>query len=262
MKNILITGSGSGIGYKAAIELASRGYFVYATTHFKYEADKLNKLNKKWCLPLFSFKLDIVDKKDRNKVRNLDIDILINNAAIGDSGSIAEIDVSILRSTFETNVFSSIELTQIVLKDMIKKRKGRIIFISSLAGRNSIPFLSPYCATKFALECIGPSLNKELKKLKGVNIPVILIEPGCYATGFNQRNISKQFYRFNDESYFKNHIKKLKFKQYTYFKLREVHNLESVIQKYIEAVEDENPKERYVSPMIQAGYIMFKNIFR
>ena len=64
MKNILITGCGSGLGRKAAIALANRGHFVYATTHTQEQADHLNKLNKKWCLPMYAFKLDIRNPED------------------------------------------------------------------------------------------------------------------------------------------------------------------------------------------------------
>ena len=77
MKNILITGCGSGLGRKAAIALANREHFVYATTHTQEQADHLNKLNKKWCLPMHAFKLDIRNLDDRHKVRKLNLDILI-----------------------------------------------------------------------------------------------------------------------------------------------------------------------------------------
>jgi len=261
MKNILITGCGSGLGREAAIKLACRGHYIYATTHTEEQAYKLNTLNQKYNLPLESFKLDLLCKEDRMKVMTIKIDILINNAAIGESGSAAEIEVNKYRNTFETNVFSPIELTQLVLKQMIPRKEGRIIFISSLAGRSPIPFLSPYCATKFALEAIGPSLNKELKEIKDVNIPVILIEPGSYATGFNEKNVGKQFNWMKSGSYFKSNIKFLEKKQYEYFKLTESTNINSIVDKYIEAVEDKHPKERYIAPAGQGAFIKIKNIF-
>ncbi|WP_297418160.1 SDR family NAD(P)-dependent oxidoreductase [Clostridium sp.] len=260
MKKILITGCSSGLGREAAITLANRGHYVYATTHTKEQADKLNVLNKKYNLPFESFKLDILCKDDRLKVTDIHIDVLINNAAIGDSGSVAEIDVNSYRNTFETNVFAPIELTQLVLQQMIKRKEGRIIFLSSLAGRSPIPFLSPYCATKFALEAIGPSLNEELKELKNINIPVILIEPGSYATGFNQKNISKQFNWMRIDSYFKQNLKLLEKKQYAFFKLTESTNFNSIIDKYIDAVEDKYPKIRYIAPSGQGAFTKIKNI--
>lgn len=260
MKNILITGCGSGLGESAAFALAARGHFVYAATHTQEQAERLNNLNEKWKLPLKSFKLDLLSKADREKVLNLHIDVLINNAAIGNSGSVCEIDVDKYRETFESNVFCPIELTQLVLKQMIERGNGRIIFLSSLAGRAPIPFLSPYCATKFALEAVAPSLNSELKYLKDVDIPVILIEPGSYATGFNEKNISKQFKTMNVDSYFKNSLNKLKFKQYSYFKLTESWNFDSIIHKYIRAVEDTDPKLRYTAPSLQGCFIKLKNL--
>ncbi|WP_160674079.1 SDR family NAD(P)-dependent oxidoreductase [Clostridium sp. C8-1-8] len=261
MKKILITGCGSGLGREAAFALANRGHYVYATTHTTEQANRINTLNKKYNLPLEAFKLDVLHSDDRLMVADLEIDVLINNSAIGNSGSVAEIDINAYRDTFETNVFCPIELTQIVLKQMIARKKGRIIFVSSLAGLTPIPFLSPYCATKFALEAIAPSLNEELKELKNVHIPVILIEPGSYATGFNQKNIAKQFNWMKINSYFKANLRSLERKQYVYFKLTESSNFDSIINKYIKAVEDKHPRERYISPSSQGAFIKVKNIF-
>ncbi|MGL4773643.1 MAG: SDR family NAD(P)-dependent oxidoreductase [Clostridium sp.] len=261
MKKILITGAGTGLGKAASIELAKRGHFVYATTHTIAQADKLNKLSLKENLPLKSFKLDLLNEMDRELASMLDLDVLINNAAIGDSGSVSETNVDRYRATFETNVFSPLELTQQVLKNMIAKGSGRIIYISSLAGRISIPFLSPYCSTKFAIEAIASSLREEMKELPKGKINVVIIEPGAYATGFNFKNISKQFTWMDERSYFYGKIEKLKRKQYRYFNLVEKKNLDSIVREYVKAVEDKNPKERYVAPCIQGSFIQGKRIF-
>ena len=195
MSKILITGAGSGLGKASSIALAKKGHKVYATTHKKSQAENLKEiaLKKNINKNLESFKLDITLKEDRDIVKNLDIDALINNAAIGDSGSASEVSIDKYRNVFETNVFSALELTQIVFNNMIKKKEGRIIFLSSLSGRVTIPFLSPYTSSKFALEAIVSSLKEEIKELSDCNINIILIEPGAYKTGFNQRNIAKQF---------------------------------------------------------------------
>jgi len=66
----------------------------------------------------------------------------------------------------------------------MKKKQGRIIFLSSLAGRISMPFLAPYCASKFAIEAFATSLRKELKKLDGIHIQVGIIEPRCFCYWF------------------------------------------------------------------------------
>lgn len=260
MKRILITGSGRGLGRASAIALSKRGHLVYATTYTKEQAESLNKFAKNKKLSLKAFKLDILSPKDRALVNDLKIDVLINNAAIGDSGSVCEIDVDRYRKTFEINVFSNIELTQMVLKNMIDRGSGRVIFISSLLGRITLPFLSPYTSTKFAIEAIATSLKKELKQLNNAKIDVAIIEPGAYHTGFNQENVSKQFKWMKYKSYFKDKIRLLKFKQYGYFKLIELKSLNSIVKQYINAVEDKHLKDRYVAPFYQGTYFQLKRI--
>lgn len=260
MKKILITGSGSGIGRLSAIALSKRGHFVYATTHTLEQSIELNLIARKYNLPLISFKLDLLCEFDRSKVDKLSIDVLINNAALGDSGSASEIDIYRYRATFDTNVFYTLELTQRVLRNMIKKGSGRIIFISSLAGRISIPFLSPYTSTKFAIEAIASSLIKEMKELDSANIDVTIIEPGAYATDFNQKNVNKQFVLIKDSSYFKDKLHYLKQKQLRYFKLTESKNLNSIVETYIKAVEDDKVKIRYTQPNIQGAIIQLQRI--
>lgn len=255
MSKILITGAGSGLGKAASIALCKRGHYVYATTHRQIQADELNDLALKNGLNLKSFKLDICLKQDRLLCENLDIDVLINNAAIGDSGSTCEAPINNYRNVFETNVFSTLELTQIALKNMIRNKNGRIIFISSLAGRVSIPFLSPYTSSKFALEAIATSLKSEVKSLSDCKIDVILIEPGAYATGFNQKNIHKQFLWMRERSYFKNNLNKIEKDQYDYFSLVESKSLSSIVNQYIKSVEDKHPKFRYSAPLLQSIFV-------
>ena len=84
-EKILITGAGTGLGKEAALSLARRGHMVYATTRIEKEAKELNDISKEENLDLIAFKLDILNQKDRNILNNLDFNILINNAAIGDS---------------------------------------------------------------------------------------------------------------------------------------------------------------------------------
>lgn len=260
MKKILITGAGSGLGKASSIKLAQNGYFVYATTHNSFDANKLNNLASKLNIPLKSFKLDINNKNDRLLINNLDIDILINNAAIGDSGFVGEVNIDRYKTVFETNVFSTLALTQIVLKNMIENNKGKIIFISSLLGRVPRVFLSPYASSKFAIECIAISLKEELNYLKNSKIQVSIIEPGAYHTGFNQKNISKQFSFTKNNSYFNHDLNFLKDMQFNYFKLVELKSLNSIVKKYVTAVKDTNMKTRYIAPKIQGYYIQLLRI--
>ena len=260
-KTIVITGAGSGLGKEAAINLAKRGHKVIATTQYDRQAKELNILAQDTNIDLQSFKLDINLEEDRNKLYDLNFDVLINNAAIGDSGSIAEIKVDRIENVFETNVFSNIKITQIALKKLIENKQGRIIFLSSLAGRVSMPFLGPYCSSKFAIEGFASSLRKEMKKLDGTNIQIGIIEPGAYATGFNKENNEKKYEWMYNESYFKYKCSDIKEKETRLWNFIEKKTFDSIIKQYIRAVEDNKVKFRYTAPKSQVLFIQLQRIF-
>lgn len=261
-KSVFITGAGSGLGKLAAIALARRGHKVYATTHYQNQVDDLNNISTKEGLNLESFKLDILIDNDRNIIKNYDIDVLICNAAIGDSGSVADIYVDRIEQVFNTNVFCNLRVIQLALENMIKiKKKGRIVFLSSLAGRISFPFLSPYCASKFALESFASSLNKEMKNLKDAKIDIVILEPGAYATGFNKENNEKKYEWMYEHSYFSNLADKLRKKEEIKWNLIEVKPFNSIIKKYIKAVESNKPKLRYSATWWQALGVQLARIF-
>ncbi len=261
-KKILITGAGTGIGKDAALELGRRGHTVYATCHYHEETKALSKTAEAEDLNLIPFKLDILEEKDRSLVHQYDLDVLINNAAIGLSGSAAEISVKRYREVYETNIFATVAITQEVLKGMIKRKKGRVIFITSLAGRISMPFFSPYSSSKHALEAIAASLTVELKKLKsqGVNIDVTIIEPGAYATGFNQRMIESKFGWMTQKSYFNFMLSKLRDTELKQFNKMELKTNDTVVRKYVKACELRQVKQRYVAPQIQGIAVQLMRI--
>src|SRR5699024_5100227 len=126
----------------------------------------------------------------------------INNAAIGIGGSISEIKMNKVRENFEVNVFSSFEVVQIVLKQMIERKTGKIIIMGSLAALIPINFLGVYCATKASIQKLTLTLQNEIKMINK-NIKVVLIEPGLYKTGFNQVMLENKYDWMNIDSYFK-----------------------------------------------------------
>lgn len=260
LKKVLITGAGSGLGKMAAIALARRGHTVYATVQYENQVDGLLKIAKNENLDLNSFKLDILLNEDRQKLFDIDFDTLICNAAIGDSGSVSEIKIDRFKNVFETNVFSNIELTQLAIKKFIQNQKGRIIFISSLAGKIPFPFLSPYCSSKFAIESFATCLRWELKLLDYAKIDVSILEPGAYATGFNKENYEKKYTWMQDNSYFKHRLDKLKQKEEKMWNFMESRNFSPIIKQYIKAVEDKKLKHRYNAPKLQAVFIQFLRI--
>ena len=175
-------------------------------------------------------------------------------------GSVAEVNVDKFRKVFETNVFSNIEITQIALKKFIEQRYGKVIFISSLFGKISYPFLAPYCSSKFAIEGFATALRKEMKNLDNTNIQVSIIEPGAYATGFNQKNIEKKFEWMKNNSYFKYNLKEIQEKEEKFFSFLERKNFNSIINKYIKAVESKKLKLRYTAPKSQSFFVQLLRI--
>lgn len=260
-QKILITGAGSGLGKEAALAIAKKGHKVYATTQFDNQINSLKIEAQSNNVDLIPFKLDILLKEDREKILDYDFDIIINNAGIGDSGSVSEIAVERFKNVFETNVFSNIEITKLALEKFIKNKYGKVVFVSSLFGRISFPFLSPYCASKFAIEAFASSLRKEMKSSDNTNIQVTLIEPGAYATGFNQKNISKKFEWMQKNSYFKYKLDDIKLKEERIFNLIEKRNFNSIIKKYIKVVEAKRLKKRYSAPLFQSSFIQLMRIF-
>lgn len=260
IKTIFITGSGTGIGKAVAIALAQRGHKVFATTHHQSEADELNKIAEEAQLKLESFVLDVTLAKDREKISKYEVDVLINNAGIGETGSLAEIDLKRVRDTFEVNLFGALELTQLALKSMIKRDHGRVIFVSSLFGRVNAPFFGPYCMTKFALSSGAEMLRNELEQITD-NVHVSIVEPGAYHTGFNQKMMEKKYQWMDEKSYFYKIIDTIREKELRQFKLTERKDIASIVAQIIRATEAKKPKLRYVAPWWQGLYVRIVRMF-
>ncbi len=187
MKNVIITGSSSGFGFKAVKDFADRGYQVYATMR---KPDGKN-VEKKAELESYSahikvFDMDVTD--DVSVKEAIDgilaeagnIDILINNAGIMYVGITEAYSVEQAHQQMNTNYYGVIRTTQAVLPAMRKAGKGLIINTTSVAGRLSWPFFGTYNATKFAVEGYSQALKYELA---GKGVEVVLVEPGPFGTG-------------------------------------------------------------------------------
>ena len=194
-------------------------------------------------------KLDITNKQDLDKVKELDIDILINNAANGEGGSVLTIPIKRLEKNFDTNVFGTVALTQIVLQKMLQKDSGKIINIASLAGVMPISFLGSYSATKASIIKLSIVLRNELKLLTD-NIKIVLIEPGFYHTGFNQVMLEN---KYNDyRTYFDDCIELIKARENLMLRLLEHKNFNSITDKIIKAIKLDNPHFIYRAPFWQS----------
>ncbi len=259
-KTILITGAGSGIGRDAAFALAERGHHVIATTFDEAQAEALRLLAQQKNAALEVFKLDITSAQDRERIADLKLDVLINNAAIGESGSLAEVDVQRIRRAFEVNVFATLELTQLALRGMIERQRGTVLFISSIAGRLPMPFLMPYSMTKFALSAAAAGLRAEMDEL-GKHVQIAVIEPGAIHTGFNQAMLDRKYAWMDERSYFHGMADKLRARERRVFKLIEAKSTAPVVAKIVQASEARRPRLRYVAPWLQGAGVRLARMF-
>jgi len=249
-KSILITGAGSGLGKDAAKALLAAGHRVYATT---YTADEVAPLQAELAEigpGAHVFKMDITSAEDRAQIAEYDIDVLINNAALSQSGSLAEVDINAVRQLFEVNLFSALELTQIAIGRMIDRGKGgTVIFISSITGRIPAPFMMPYSMSKFAISAAAAGLREEMKALDA-GIYVTVVEPGPVYTGFNQKLAQSQADVLAKSSLFSSdqaaRINSGTMKTLEKF---EVRSTRSVTDKIVKAATAAAPKLRYVAPL-------------
>lgn len=253
--NILITGARSGIASKVIEKIKDKNYTIYLTVKDNVQLKRVKEIYKNY-KNIICLKIDILNESDIEKVKNLDIDILYCNAAIGYGGSIASIDINKLKENFDVNVFNNFKLIQIVLKHMIKKNKGKIIIMSSLAGMVPINFLGSYCSTKASISMLTRCLKNELKLLNN-NIKVVLILPGMYHTGFNQVMLENKY--DGALEYFKNELELIKIKENLLFNIFECKTCDSIVNKICKAIYSENPKFIYTAPYYQ---FIFSKIYQ
>jgi len=201
-KTMLITGAGSGLGEGTAIGLAQSGHKIIAGVQITPQVTALRKKVAELGMEhhIEVIKLDILDKYDVNAALKYDIDILFNNAGIGESGPVFEIPIDLVRRNFEINVFAPLELSQqFVAKWIRAKKPGKIVFTSSVVGLFTQAGLGSYASSKHALEAVAESLSEELKPY---HIKVQTINPGAYFTGFNETMAESAFRWLDDEKNF------------------------------------------------------------
>jgi len=185
---VIVTGASSGIGEATARQLARRGAKVVISAR---RADRLRALANEIdpsgadVVPVVG---DVTSEADRAALiattleRFGRIDALVNNAGFGTRGPVETVPLDLVRKNYETNVFSIIALTQLVLPGMRARGDGCIVNIGSVAGQIARPLSSIYDSTKHALEAITDGLRGELKPF---GVRVTLIRPGFISTSFS-----------------------------------------------------------------------------
>jgi NAD(P)-dependent dehydrogenase (short-subunit alcohol dehydrogenase family) len=180
---VLVTGASTGIGHACARRLDRRGWRVFAGVRKQDDADRLESESSG---NLHAVILDVADEASIQAAAKVVIeategrlDGLVNNAGITVQGPLEYLPLDDLRMQLEVNVTGQLAVTQALLPS-IRTARGRIVFMSSIAGRvPALPLLGPYAASKKALEALAEALRLELLPWR---IPVSLVEPGAIAT--------------------------------------------------------------------------------
>ena len=189
-KVIIITGTSSGLGKAFAQALLEAGFKVVGTVRKPEAALELEQLKSG---AAFARTLDVTESPERlaSVVEEIEQTIgpvyaLINNAGYGHEGTLEESSMDELRQQFEVNVFGAVAMMKAVLPSMRARREGRILNVTSMGGLMTMPGLSYYHGSKFALEGISSSLAKEVRPL---GIYVTAVEPGMFRTDWAGRSM-------------------------------------------------------------------------
>ncbi|MDR2974736.1 MAG: SDR family NAD(P)-dependent oxidoreductase [Propionibacteriaceae bacterium] len=177
----LVTGASSGIGRETALALNAAGMVVYGAA--RSPMTDLADHGVRIC------QLDVTDDGsltaavERIRTEAGRIDVLVNNAGYGSYGAIEDVPMSEAHRQFEVNVFGAMRLTQLVLPMMREQGKGRVVNVSSMAGRFSMALGGWYHATKYAIEALSDALRQETR---GTGVDVVIIEPGLIHTHWSK----------------------------------------------------------------------------
>jgi NAD(P)-dependent dehydrogenase (short-subunit alcohol dehydrogenase family) len=184
MASVLITGTSKGIGLEAALAFGRAGHTVYATMRKPAQSPELAEIAAREELPIIVSSMDVDSDESVSGaiaaiLKNGPIDVLVNNAGIERTGSVEELPLSEFRAVMETNYFGAIRCIQAVVLHMRQRGSGCIINVTSVGGRISSPPLTPYNASKWALEALSEGLAGEMKTF---GVRVLIVEPGIIDT--------------------------------------------------------------------------------
>jgi NAD(P)-dependent dehydrogenase (short-subunit alcohol dehydrogenase family) len=198
-KVIIVTGVSSGLGKAFATALLQAGFKVVGTVRKQEAVEEFEQLQAG---SAFARILDVTDTPERlsSVVEEVERNVgpvyaLINNAGYGHEGTLEESSMDELRQQFEVNVFGAVAMMKAVLPHMRSRREGRILNVTSMGGLMTMPGLSYYHGSKFALEGISSSLAKEVRPL---GIYVTAVEPGMFRTDWAGRSMVRSERKITD----------------------------------------------------------------
>jgi len=181
---VLITGCGSGIGKALALAFHARGHVVCAT------ARRLHTMQDLAAAGIHTLAMDVTQAADIQRVlgdlqdSGRHVGMLVNNAGYGAMGPLLDVPPDEWQKQFDVNLFAPMALTRAVLPQMIARRSGKIVNISSISGVMPTPFAGAYCASKAALNAASDALRMELRPL---GIAVVTVQPGGIQSAFGER---------------------------------------------------------------------------
>ncbi|MBY4868828.1 oxidoreductase [Burkholderia anthina] len=188
---ILITGVSSGFGRALAQQALAAGHTVVGTVRSEAARAAFEALSAQ---AAFARVLDVTDfERIDGVVAEIEagvgpVDVLVNNAGYGHEGIMEESPLSELRRQFDVNVFGAVAMMKAVVPFMRKRRRGRILNITSMGGHITMPGIAYYCGSKFALEGISEALGKELEPF---GIAVTAVAPGSFRTDWAGRSMTR-----------------------------------------------------------------------
>lgn len=240
MKTVLVTGASSGIGKATAIYLAQNGYNVYGAAR---RTDKLQELKMHGIKPV---SLDVTNEGslvacvEQILKEAGSIDILVNNAGVGYYGSLEDMPIIDAKYQMEVNLFGVARLIQLVLPSMRKNKYGKIVNLSSVGGKVTLPMGTWYHASKFAIEALSDVLRKEVKQF---GIDVIVIEPGGTKTEIMEIG-GEYLMQVSGKSVYKDLAQGVT-KMYTTLEKNAAEPI-TIAQLIKDGIEADKPKTRYI----------------
>jgi NAD(P)-dependent dehydrogenase (short-subunit alcohol dehydrogenase family) len=188
--SVVVTGASTGIGAACAQYLDEKGFRVFASVRKQADADRIAALGSSRLEPLF---LDVTEaesiaraaKTVEAELQGAGLAGLVNNAGIAFDAPLECVDMGALRRQLEVNAVAPVAMTQAFLP-LLRRAQGRVINVSSLAGRVGMPLSGPYCMSKFALEAFTDCLRQELAAW---GMQVASIEPGAIDTAMWDKGI-------------------------------------------------------------------------
>jgi NAD(P)-dependent dehydrogenase (short-subunit alcohol dehydrogenase family) len=256
-RGVIVSGASTGIGAATVAVLARSGFVAFAGVRRQADADRLHAIDAN----IRPVMLDVTEEASiRSAIREVatsgtPLIGVVSNAGIALGGPLERFPVEQLRRQFDVNVFGALALAQAALPHL-PSPNGRIVFVGSISGRLAMPYVGPYCASKFALRAIADALRMELAP---AGIAVSLIEPGSVNTpiwrkGRESRDRVAAMLGTDARPHYYQALERIV--QATETQERAGIPADRVAQSILHALTDARPREHYLLGSAKAGSVV------